>query len=416
MSNNIQRLGWRWHWLRWRRQTQALWGHVLRFPWRTTAITLRERFQEDRLGSTAGSLTFTTTISLVPLLTVALAVFSAFPMFARLEASLQAWLIQGLIPDHIARQVSSYLFEFAASARSMGWAGAVVLLVTALAMVLTIDRKLNDIWRVRRMRPLAQRVLVYWGVLTLGPLLVALSLSLSSYAISASRGWMGLAPGAWSGILDALEFVAVIGSMAALYRYVPNTHVRWVHALLGGLFVAIALDVAKLLLGWYLTQIPTYSLVYGTFATVPILLVWVYLLWVIVLLGAVMAAYLPSLLAGVARRGDSPGWNYQLSIEVLQALYLPGHPSGHGLSLEALARRLKVDPLQLEAPLATLVQLDWVGKLADEDGRYVLLINPASTPLKPLLGEQLLVAQPSTEATWQQSGWPQLTVADVINP
>jgi membrane protein len=416
MSKFTKRLGWDGRLLRWRRQLQALVGHVARFPWHNTALTLRDRFREDRLGSTAGSLTFTTTISLVPLITVALAVFSAFPMFARLEATMQQWLIQGLIPEHIARQVSSYLFEFAGSARRMGWAGAVVLLVSALAMVLTIDRKLNDIWRVRRMRSLTQRVLVYWGVLTLGPLMVALSLSLSSYAISASRGWMGLAPGAWGNVLDAIEFVSVIVAMAALYRYVPNTHVRWTHALIGGLFVAVSLAVAKRLLGWYLTQIPTYSLVYGTFATVPILLIWVYLVWVIVLLGAVMAAYLPSLLAGVARRGDTPGWNYQLAIEVLQALNQPQRQAGHGLSLEALALRLKVDPLQLEAPLATLVQLDWVGKLADEDERYVLLIEPQHTPLHPLLAQQLLVAQPSTTATWQRSGWPQLTVADVLNP
>jgi membrane protein len=298
----------------------------------------------------------------------------------------------------------------------MGWAGAVVLLVSALAMVLTIDRKLNDIWRVRRMRSLTQRVLVYWGVLTLGPLMVALSLSLSSYAISASRGWMGLAPGAWGNVLDAIEFVSVIVAMAALYRYVPNTHVRWTHALLGGLFVAVSLAVAKRLLGWYLTQIPTYSLVYGTFATVPILLIWVYLVWVIVLLGAVMAAYLPSLLAGVARRGDTPGWNYQLAVEVLQALYQPQRQAGHGLSLEALARTLKVDPLQLEAPLAALVQLDWVGKLADDDERYVLLIEPQHTPLHPLLAQQLLVAQPSTTATWERSAWLQLTVGDVLIP
>lgn len=416
MSKDTKRPGWPSRFLRFRRQVQSLVGHIVRFPWRNTALTLRERFQEDRLGSTAGSLTFTTTISLVPLLTVALAIFSAFPMFARLEATMQEWLVQGLIPEHIARQVSSYLFEFAGSARRMGWAGAVVLLVSALAMVLTIDRKLNDIWRVRHMRPLAQRVLVYWGVLTLGPLMVALSLSLSSQAISASSGWMGLTPGAWGRALDAFEFISVIVAMAALYRYVPNTHVRWMHALLGGLFVALALDLAKRLLSWYLTQIPTYSVVYGTFATVPILLIWVYLVWVIVLLGAVMAAYLPALLAGVARRGDTPGWNYQLAIEVLQALYQPSRLSGHGLSLEALALKLKVDPLQLEAPLATLVQLDWVGKLADEDARYVLLINPATTPLHPLLGHQLLVSQPSTAATWQRSGWSQLTVADVLNP
>lgn len=402
--------------MRLRRRLQALVGHVQRFPWRNTAITLRERFREDRLGSTAGSLTFTTTISLVPLLTVALAVFSAFPMFARMESTVQKWLIQGLVPEHIARQVSNYLFQFASKATQIGWAGALVLLISALAVVLTIDRKLNDIWRVRDLRPLTQRVLVYWGVLTLGPLMVGLSLSLSAYALSTSRGWMGLAPGAWRNVLDAVEFVGVIAAMAALYRYVPNTWVRWSHALLGGLFAATAMELAKRLLSWYLAEVPAYSAVYGTFATVPILLIWVYLLWVIVLLGAVMVAYLPSLLAGVARRGDTPGWSYQLALEALQALHAPWRSTGHGLSLEALAQRLKVDPLQLETPLATLVALQWVGKLAEEDERYVLLIAPEQTPAQPLLQQLLLVSQPSTEATWHRSGWQSLMLSDLLSP
>ncbi len=124
--------------------------------------------------------------------------------------------------------------------------------------------------------------------------------------------------------------------MAALYRYVPNTRVRWSHALVGGLFVAIGLELAKKLLSWYLSTVPTYSVVYGTFASVPILLVWIYLAWVIVLLGAVVTAYLPSLLSGIARRADTPGWSFMLALEMLQLLRqaragdATGHePGGH---------------------------------------------------------------------------------------
>lgn len=394
---------------------QVVVGHIQRFPWRTTALTLRERFREDRLGSTAGSLTFTTTISLVPLITVALAIFSAFPMFGRMEAGVQTWLIEGLVPEHIARQVSNYVFQFASQASQIGWVGAVALVVSALTMVLTIDRKLNDIWRVRRLRPIAQRVLVYWGVLTLGPLLVGLSLTLSSYALTVSRGWGGLEPSAWLAVFDTLEFLTIIVSMAALYRYVPNTYVRWSHALMGGLFVAVAMAMAKHLLSAYFAAVPAYSLVYGTFATVPILLIWVYLLWVIVLLGAVMVAYLPSLLAGVARRGDTPGWHFQLALEVLALLYVPLRSTGHGLTLKALAAQLKVDPLQLEAPLASLVQLDWVGQLSDEDARYVLLIDPQHIPAYPLLAQLLLSHQPSTVAMWQASGWADTRLAELLS-
>jgi membrane protein len=388
----------------------------LDFPWRNTALTLRERFSEDRLGLTAGSLTFTTTISLVPLFTVALAIFTAFPMFARMEQALHKWLFQGLIPEHIARQVATYLLQFTGKAGQIGWVGALVLLASALTLILTIDRKLNDIWRVRRLRPLAQRVLVYWALLTLGPLVAALSLSMSSYAMSASRGWVGAAHPFFMAWLDVLEFGAVLLAMAALYRYVPNAHVRWSHAIAGALFVAVAFDLAKRLLAWYLTAIPTYSVVYGAFATLPILLIWIYLVWAIVLLGAVVVAYLPSLMAGVARRGDGPGWGFQLALELLAELHDDRLRGGRGLSLEALGRRLQVDELQLEWPLEVLVSLDWVGRLAEEQGRLVLLVDPAHTVAAPLIDRLLLPDQASTRPLWRCSQWSAVCLAPLLAP
>ncbi len=397
-------------------QTQLadLWQNLRRFPWRNTALTLRERFREDRLGVTASSLTFTTTISLVPLFTVALAIFSAFPMFARLQTTLQRWLVESLVPDNIAKQVLSYLNQFAAKAGQIGWVGALFLLVTALALILTIDRKLNDIWRVRTPRPLTQRILVYWAVLTLGPLLLGASLSVTSYALSASQGMVSALPGGVRFLLDALQFGLVMVGLAALYRYVPNTRVRWTDAVIGGLFVWLGLELAKKVLAWYLTQVPTYSVVYGTFATVPILLVWFYLAWVIVLLGAVVSAYLPSLLAGMARRGNSPGWRFQLALEALAQLQAVRESPQHGLDLEVLAQTLRVDLLQLEEPVDTLVALDWVARLDEEQARYVLLRDPAGLPLAPLAERLLLPSSGGTEAFWAASGLPQMTVAQAL--
>jgi membrane protein len=388
---------------------RELWADTLKFPWRNTAITLRERFREDRLGVTASSLTFTTTISLVPLFTVALAIFSAFPMFARLQVTLQGWLVKSLIPDNIARQVLSSLNQFAAKAGQMGWAGALVLLVTALALILTIDRKLNDIWRVRQARPLTQRILVYWAVLTLGPLLLAVSLTATSYAVTSS----GMTRSG-SVLLDSLQFALMTGGMAALYRFVPNTQVRWSHALVGGLFTAGALELAKGVLAWYLGQVPTYSVVYGTFATVPILLVWFYVAWVIVLLGAVVAAYLPSLLSGIARRGNYPGWRFQLALETLAQLRAVREAPARGLSLDVLAQVLRVDPLHLEEPIGALVALDWLGRLDEADERYVLLQDPANLPVAPLAQRLLLPDSPSTEAFWAVSGLRSMTVAQAL--
>ena len=395
---------------------QTLWLDTLNFPWRNTVATLRERFDQDRLGVTASSLTFTTTISLVPLFTVALAIFSAFPMFGRLQDSVQRWLIQSLVPDNIAKQVLSYLNQFAAKAGEMGWAGALALLVTALALILTIDRKLNDIWRVRESRPLTQRVLVYWAVLTLGPLLLAGSLSLTSYALSASTGLVTALPGTLKFVLSTLQFVLMGVGMAALYRYVPNTHVRWSHALVGGLFVAVGLELAKKLLSWYLSSVPTYSVVYGTFASVPILLVWIYLAWVIVLLGAVVTAYLPSLLSGIARRADTPGWSFMLALEMLQLLRQARAGDARGMSLEAIAQRLRVDPLSLEEPASHMVALDWLARLNEEEERYVLLLDLEHMPLAGLAERLLLGREVSTQVFWTVSGWNHMTVADALAP
>jgi membrane protein len=391
---------------------------ALTFPWKNTALTLRERFKEDHLGLTASSLTFTTIISIVPLFTVALAIFSVFPMFGKMQIGLQQLLVDSLIPDNIARQVLSYLGQFSSKASKIGWVGAIAFVVSALMLILTIDRKLNDIWRVRTTRHLARRIIVYWTLLTLGPLLLGLSLSISSYVLSASKGWVSVMPGGLGAILNTVQFAVLACGMAAMYRFVPNTQVRWTHALLGGMFVALGIELAKRGLAWYLAQVPTISAVYGAFATVPILLIWIYVAWVIVLLGAVIAAYWPSLKSGIARRGDTPGWNFQLALEILQVLSKKGNGENLNTTFDNLSKELRVDDLQLESPLQTLLGLDWVGKL-DEDikghgGRYVLLVNPATTLLAPLSERLLLPNQASTQKLWGRSQWAGICMVEVL--
>lgn len=390
---------------------------ALRFPWRNTAVTLRERFKEDQLGLTASSLTFTTIISIVPLLTVALAIFSIFPMFAKMQTSIQLWLVDSLIPDNIAKQVLNYVGLFAAKAKQIGWVGAGAFLLSALLMILTIDRRLNNIWRVRETRSLTRRILMYWALLTLGPLLLGASLSLSSYAISASKGWISGAgiTGGFKLFIDALQFTAVMFVLAAMYKFVPNTQVRWTHALLGGFFAAMGIELAQRILAWYLVKVPTMSAVYGAFATVPILLIWVYVAWVIVLLGAVVAAYMPSLQSGIARRGGTPGWDFQMALEILQQLAAPAQSLGnHGQSLEDLSKTLRVNDLQLEHALQTLLSLDWIGKLEEDEGRYVLLANPASTLLAPLTEKLLLTHNENSENIWNKCLQPACLLSEVL--
>ncbi|HRN07204.1 MAG TPA: YihY family inner membrane protein [Ottowia sp.] len=391
---------------------------VTDFPVLPTAATLWERFQQDRLGLTASSLTFTTTLALVPFFAVVLAIFTAFPIFGQLKGALEQWLIDSLIPTSIARNVLDYLTQFATKANELGTVGLLVLLFTALSLVLTIDHTLNDIWRVSVKRPLGQRILVYWAALTLGPLVMGASLAITSYVLTASRGWL---PDLADGVnlaLDTVQFVLMMLGLTLLYRFVPNTPVKWKHALAGGLFVAVCLALAKQMLGWYLSRIPTYSMIYGAFATVPILLLWIYLSWLIVLFGAVIAAYLPSLLSGVARRGDGPGWHFELAVEALQALARAGQSPRRGLTLPQLAEALRVDSLQLSPVLEALQGMNWVGELAtrsdNEQPRYVLLIDPVKEPLQPLAARLLLAPGQAMDAWWRQPGVGAVTVADLL--
>jgi len=386
-----------------------------RWPWFDTARMLRLRFREDRLGLSAGSLTFTTLIALVPLLTVMLAVFTAFPMFSSFQGALEKYFLQALVPDSIARPVLRTLTQFASKARSVGSVGLLLLVATALSMMLTIDRTLNGIWRVRRPRPIAQRILVYWAALTLGPLAVGVSLSVTSYALSASKGLVGAMPGGVNVVVDVLQFVLLAAAMAGLFHYTPNTFVRWPHAWGGGVFVAVAFEVAKKGLAWYVDTMGSFSTVYGAFATLPILLLWIYLGWVIVLLGAVIAAYAPSLQMRVVRRPDAPGARFTLALDLLARLLAARRGGIAGLSLHDLAAALRQDPLQIEPVLDRLVELDWVGRL-EEGGsqRHVLLADPEQRTLGPLVEALLLAPGPGADAVLQQSQLRALTLAQAL--
>ncbi|MBV8125144.1 MAG: YihY family inner membrane protein [Burkholderiaceae bacterium] len=390
---------------------------LVEWPWLDTLRGLRARFQEERLGLTAGSLTFTTLISLVPLLTVMLALFTAFPMFASFQTALEKFFLKSLIPDTIAKPVLGALTQFAAKANRLGVLGLVALGISALAVMLTIDRTLNVIWRVQRPRPIAQRVLVYWAALTLGPLLAGASLTLTSYLMSASAGLVSSLPKGANVILESADVFLLWGAVAGLFHYVPNTDVRWRHALMGGAFVAIAFTLAKVGLAWYVKRVPTYTTLYGAFATVPILLIWMYVVWSIVLLGALLAANAPSLSQRTPRRPNVPGLGLELAVQCLAELWTSRDRGEGGLSSLSLSRTVGVDPLQLEPVLDELIQIGWVGRL-DEAGvqRLVLLCAPEQTLVRPLISAFLTAPQRNLAPLWSRTGWDQFRLADLLRP
>ena len=373
-----------------------------------------DRFADDRLGQTAGALTFTTLIALVPLLTVALAVVTAFPIFDQFQTVLQRWLVESLIPESISRQVLGYLTQFTTKASRLGSFGFAALMLSAVALMLTIDRSLNTIWRVRQQRAWGQRLLLYWAALTLGPLLVAAGLLTMASVITWSGGSLRYQGPGVKMVLGVLEFLLLWGGISALYRLVPNTYVAWRPVLVGSFVTALVLEGARSVLAWYLASMPTFSLIYGTFATVPILLVWIYTAWVVVLFGAVLVASWPSLSQGLSDTHDPhAGQSFALSLGCLRLLQQARLQSAGGLGLDGLAQPLQADPWQVQEVLDTLVQLDWVGVLNQPQAlRYALLIDLASTRAAPLMNQLLLNDNAQTQAVWAR--WKDWRLAEMV--
>ncbi|MGC9561708.1 YihY family inner membrane protein [Brachymonas sp. M4Q-1] len=400
--------------LRWHFQLPR---RFLELPWRETLTMFRQRFREDHLALTASSLTLTTLTAMVPFFAVMLSVFTAFPVFARLQLALEQWMVQNLIPDAIASQVSNSITTFAGHARELGTAGTFFFILTAFFLMSNIDTQFNAIWRVRKRRPLAQSVLVYWAVITIGPVVLGASIATTSYILSLSQGWVTGVPeipsGSVKALIDLVEFALMSIGFGSLYYFVPNTRVRTAHACAGGVFTAAGLALAQRLLGLYLARVPSYSVIYGTFATLPILLLWMYMAWLIVLLGAVIAAYLPSLLRGPRRHGQGMAWQMQLAVEALRELVVAHATPQRGLSVEKLAAALEVEAPQLEPVLEELAALRWVGRLDEKVGTWVLLVPPDSTPVAPLVARWLLPPTPELQPLWQQAP-AGLTLSDAL--
>lgn len=252
------------------------------------------RFLQHNCTEVAASLTFTTLLSLVPLIAIALSVVAAFPAFTEYSAQIKSFVLTTMVPDTANKVIAVYVQQFADNAVQLTAIGTAFLGVTALALMLTIDKSLNAIWRVTRLRPLLHRLLIYWATLTIGPLLIGASLSLTSWLMSISMGLTQDIPGINGALLQLAPLVLTSVAFSIPYLIVPNRRVIWRHAIAGGVAAAIGFEVMKRGFAVYITHFPTYQAVYGAFATIPIFLLWIYLSWLMVLLGAVIAASLSS--------------------------------------------------------------------------------------------------------------------------
>ena len=258
-----------------------LWSH-LRF--------VARRFVEDRCLMVAGSLTYTSLLALVPLFTVTIVLTSNVAVTRDLILQVKSFALKNLVPDVGSRVVTQYMEQFSQNAAQLTVIGLLIIVATAVALMFTIDSAFNDIWRTRRHRAWWKRLAGYLGVLALGPLLIGASLTLTSYLVHWSRQLDRVLPALDDWLLRLVPFALTTIALQLAYRIMPARHVPWRHALAGAVFAGVIFEIVKHVFVAYVMRVPTYSVVYGTFASVPIFLFWLFCCWIVVLAGAEMAA------------------------------------------------------------------------------------------------------------------------------
>ncbi len=321
-------------------------------------VAAYHRMLEDHCLQVAGSLTFTTLLALVPLVTVALALVTAFPVFGAFTNGVDEWLAENVLPEQIAAAVTRYLAEFSGAAARLTAVGIVFLAITALTTMLTVDRAFNQIFRVGHERPISQRLLTYWAVLTLGPILVGLSISMTSYLVSTSLGLARGLPGVGEVLLRLVPVVLTSIAFTLLYIWVPNRRVRARHALVGGIVAGVLFELMTRGFGFYISRFPTYTAIYGAFAAVPMFLLWMYLSWVVVLLGGTVTALVPGYRFGDRRRGAGAGQQFYDALALLGEL-VRAQRAGEARPLARLAHDLRLLPEQCERLLDRLAGAGW---------------------------------------------------------
>jgi membrane protein len=269
------------------------------------ARTVVRRFSQDRVLVAAASLSYTSLLAIVPLFAIAFSVMMAFPVFDGMTQQLLSIVLSYTAP-HIGGELETYVDRFVSNTSELTTLGVVWLAVTAVMLLSTIETAFNAIWRIEKPRPLAMRLVAYWTTLTLGPLLLGAGLSVSTAFAMNNFMPLGLDFGVIRNMaLRMLPFWFAVGGFAILYLALPNRRVRVRYALLGALVAGILFEVLKAVFGVYLQNAGTFESVYGSLAALPVFLIWMYLVWAVVLFGAIVAATRPEWLA--TRRAEDFG-------------------------------------------------------------------------------------------------------------
>jgi membrane protein len=378
-------------WAAWRRSVLhgGRWLHMLAF--------CAKRFMKDDGPRLAAGLSYASLLALVPMLAIGLSILAAFPAFEEIRESLRNFIISSLMPERSA-VVNAQFAQFVENAGKLTGPGLLALAAAAVLLLANIQGAFNKIWRVTEPRSLAIRFLTYWALLTLGPLFVGSSLWISSYAFAAVS-WVG--GDTWSGMVEVsyLLSLALAGlGLTLIYLVVPNRRVRLWHALIGGTVAAVLLEVLKYGFGFYLANFPSYEAVYGALATIPIFLVWMFMAWAVVLLGAEIVAGLPEWRATRAR-GTSyqgPGERLALALSLIARLR-KASTVGESLRERQLLHGLPATPAEFDEVLALLR----AGGFAERTRgtRWALIRDLRAVSLADLMRVLLLRIDPG-------EGWP----------
>ncbi|STX29914.1 ribonuclease BN [Legionella beliardensis] len=307
----------------WKREVNVRWGKLDRF-----VRFVINHFIEDDCTYRASALAFTSLLAIVPLMTVGFSIFSSFPVFHNFSKPVQDFIFENFVPT-TGKIVQNYVQDFATQVSKLSIWGVAFLFVTAILVMVTIERAMNKIWRVSSARRGVAAFLLYWAILSLGPIFLGLSLAASSYLVSMPFLQNQQAP---SFILSILPFLLSLTGFTFLYVVVPNRPIRFEHGFLGGLFATILFESAKQAFAYYLSHYDTYQLLYGAFAILPIFFVWIYWVWFITLLGAEVSY---ALSVHHKRRSGKPIDGFSHALLWLQQLWLK-QKEGQGLCLSDL--------------------------------------------------------------------------------
>jgi membrane protein len=346
------------------------------------------RFRADGCFAASGALSYTTLVSLVPLGVIALGSLSAFPIFASVRDQLSNLVLRNFVPS-IGDQAAWWFRAFADSATQTTAIGVAGIAATGVLLLVTVEDQLNLIWRVTSPRPWVQRVLSYWTLITLGPLLIGISLSLSTYFEIAARqvgfgqeAAVWLASGWLHGLARAVPALLEFIALTLLYCLMPNCAVRWRDGALGAVVATIAIEILKVGFSIYIGASSFYSTVYGALAIIPIFLLWMYISWMAVLLGAVVAAALPNWRiderVGTVSAG---GVRLGLSLAMIAAL-AQAQRRGEARSTPDLAAELGVATTVIDEYIRPLAEAGFAAHT--QSGRWVLAWSPEGATLHDL--------------------------------